>query len=170
MLLYLGFKKSQDTPHSKNLVNHLWEVLSLKFKAAVSSQGLFNFLCYIQHYEGMIDRSFDFTIELHHNLKFNDYGYTLDGIFFLSDKNTLDIQEKLIGDFYPLVSNKKSFDRKSTILSHHQKTLREMSTEETHKPKLAPKTSRDYQRSSTRKAYFEVLAQRSPVKLEKIQK
>lgn len=83
-------------------------------------------------------------------------------------------QQMLIKDFYELLNNKKNFERQVNLKARQQKTLMEMRLEETHKPKLAPMTSRHLSVKSrgdlSHRDYSNVLASRSMTKLEKIRK
>jgi hypothetical protein len=114
----VGFTKHLDNTQvdrKKNVLIHLWDLLNVNSNENIKTQGLFNFLCYLQSVESMIDQSQNTNGQLDERIIFNKYGYTVDGIFFIrnnkSKQEQKQIQGVLIKDFYDLLNNKKNFER-----------------------------------------------------------
>ena len=58
VLFCVGFTKNLDTStvdKKKNILVQLWELLNMNSNECIKTQGLFNFLCYLQSVESMID-------------------------------------------------------------------------------------------------------------------
>lgn len=140
------------------MLTQLWDLLDVNSKEEIKTQGLFNFLCYLQTFDSMVDHSDNHPnpIALGDRTVFNFYGYTIDGVFFVKPNS-----QKLFEDFFDLRSNKKEFDRSEKKDIKKFKTIQEMEKDMTYNPQLAPRTS----------AYVSTkrdLTQRDRQKLEKI--
>ena len=136
-------------------------------------------MCYLQSLELAIDYEHLENLRKCTDEDFivNDYGYSIDGVFFISNMNENDLksnQTRLIKDFYGLLNNKKLFSRQANLQAHKLKSLTEMRIQETYRPKLAPLSSRIVTNSArghlSKKDYSTVLHQKNPIKQQRIQK
>jgi hypothetical protein len=95
-----------------NPLQNIWVILEMTGedpetkRGCIKTVGLFNFLCYLQSIEFLVQPNED--SEEVDNVNHNKYGYCLNGKFFIKSPAQ---KRELIKDFYDLLNNKKTFDR-----------------------------------------------------------